>query len=155
MKKHITILAIIISIFSHSQIKKTISDAFEATALQTGYSNFDKNYGYLGFDKRIDDRKDWVYVNVGAGTYVSKFDDKLQFVPEIHSNITLLVLLAEVSVTTKAVNPSLGFNIYNRIMIKSGYNFAYKKENFEGITFGININFGSDDYHYMAPMKFF
>ena len=155
MKKYIIILAIIFSIFSHSQIKKTISDTFEATALQTGYAYLGKNYGYIGFDKRIDNRKDWIYVNFGAGTYVSKFDDKLQFVPEIHSNVTILALLAEVSVNTKAVNPSLGFNIYNRIMIKSGYNFAYKKEDFEGITFGININFGSDDYHYMSPMKLF
>ncbi len=141
--------------FGFSQTAKPKFDFFEATALQTGYAYLGKNYGYLGFDKRIDNRKDWFYANIGAGTYVSKFDNKLQFVPEIHSNVSILALLAEVSVNTKAVNPSLGFNVMNRIMIKSGYNFAYKKDDFEGITFGIDINFGSEDYHYMAPMKFF
>ncbi len=40
-------------------------------------------------------------------------------------------------------------------MIKSGYNFTYKKQDFEGITFGININFGSEDYNYFSSMKFF
>lgn len=155
MKKQTIIIAIAIFCNNIAQSQKAKFDFFEATALQTGYAYLGKNYGYLGFDKRIDNRKDWVYANIGAEIYVSKFDDKMQFVPEIHSNITLLVLMAEVSVTTKAVNPSLGFNIYNRIKIKSGYNFAYKKEDFEGITFGININFGSEDYHFMSPMKLF
>jgi hypothetical protein len=153
MKKLLIIL--IFTSLGFAQSQNQSFDFFEATALQTGYAYLGKNYGYLGFDKRIDNRKDWVYANIGAGTYVSKFDDKLQFVPEIHTNIILLALLAEVSLTTKAVNPSLGFNIYNRFSIKSGYNFAYKKDDFEGITFGININFGSDDYHYMSPMKLF
>ncbi len=155
MKKQIIILAIAIFCNNFAQSQKQSFDFFEATALQTGYAYFGKNYGYVGFDKRIDNRKDWVYANIGAGTYVSKFDNKMQFVPEIHSNITILALLAEVSVTTKAVNPTLGLNIYNRFTIKSGYNFAYKKDDFEGITFGININFGSDDYHYLTPMKLF
>ncbi len=141
--------------FGFSQTAKPKFDFFEATALQTGYAYIGKNYGYLGFDKRIDNRKDWIYANIGAGTYISKFDDKMKFVPEIHSNITFMILMFDVSATTKAVNPSIGFNYKNRMIIKSGYNFAYKKDDFEGITFGININFGSDDYHSLEPMKFF
>lgn len=155
MRNRILVLLFLIFGFFQVQSQYITCNIFEATALQTGYAYLGNNYGYLGFDKRIDNRKDWIYANIGAGTYVSKFDDKIQFVPEIHTNITFLILMPDISVTTKAVNSSLGFNVMNRIMIKSGYNFAYKKENFEGITFGININFGSDDYHYISPMKLF
>ncbi len=140
--------------FGFSQISKSKSNFFEATALQTGYSYIGKNYGYVGFDKRIDNRKDWIYINLGAGTLIGKLDNKLEIVPEIHSNFTIMILMFDVSLTTKSVNPSLGFNIYNRIKIKSGYNLSFKEENFEGITFGININLGKEDYHYLAPIKF-
>ncbi len=153
MKKHIIIIAILFINFAQSQ--KQSSDFFEATALQTGYTYLGKNYVYLGFDKRIDDQKTWSFANVGIGTHVSYFENKTQFVPEFHTNITFLVLLAEISVTTKGLSPSLGFNFYNKFRIKSGYNFAYKQNDFKGITFGVNFNFGSDDYHYMPSMKLF
>ncbi len=152
MKNLIIMTAILFSSLLMAQTNKSVF--FEATALQTGYSYLGKNYGYIGFDKRIDNQKDWIYANIGAGTLIGKLDNKLEIIPEIHSNITLLVLLAEVSVTTKAVNQSLGFNLANRITVKSGYNFAYNKDDFEGITFGININFGSEVYHHLSSMKF-
>jgi hypothetical protein len=153
MKKLILILLLINLCFS--QIKNPKYEFFEATAFQTGYSYLGKNYSYIGFDKRIDDQKTWAFTNIGVGTYVSYFENKTQFVPEFHTNITFLLLLAEVSVTNKAINPSLGFNIYNKYRIKSGYNFTYRKDDFKGITFGVNINLGSDSYHYLSPMKLF
>jgi hypothetical protein len=152
MKKLILIL--LLSNHCFSQSKKPKHDFFETAALQMGYSYLGKNYGYIGFDKRINNPGDWAFANIGIGTNVSCFENKIQFVPEIHTNITYVLLLAEISATTKGVNPSFGFNIMNRVMIKSGYNFAYKNENFRGITFGININFGFEDYHYMAPLNF-
>jgi hypothetical protein len=156
VKNQVIILLLFFGMFQSllSQTQKTKSNFFEAIALQTGYFYLGKNYGYIGFDKRIDNQKEWIYVNVGLGTYISYFDYKKQFVPEIHTNATLLILMGELSATTKAVHPSLGFNLGNRIMIKSGYNFAFKKENFEGITFGLNINLGSEEYHYLPPIKF-
>jgi hypothetical protein len=154
MKKHIVIIAILILNNSYSQTKKSKNDFFETTALQTGYLYLGKNYGYIGFDKRINNPGDWAFANIGIGTNVSYFENKIQFVPEIHTNITYILLLAEIPATTKGVNPSLGINIMNRVMIKSGYNFAYKNEDFRGITFGININFGFEDYHYMTPLNF-
>ncbi len=154
MKKYIIILAIIFSIFSHSQIKKTIDKIFDASALQTGYANFGINYAYLGFDKRIDSQGDWIYVNVGAGSYISKFDDKLQFVPEIHTNYTAMILMGEISLTTKAINPSIGINLLNAAKLKIGYNYSYDSQDFRGTSFAININIGNKDYHHLPSMKF-
>ncbi len=154
MKKHLIILAILFSIFSHSQMKKTILETFDATALQTGYAYFGKNYGYIGFDKRIDPQNDWIYINIGAGSYISNYDSKLEFVPEIHTNYTAMILLGEISLTNKAVNPSIGINLLNAAKLKIGYNYSYNSQDFRGTSFAININIGDKDYHHLPSMKF-
>lgn len=154
MKRYLILLVILISGVSHSQMKNSINKIFDASALQTGYANFGKNYAYLGFDKRIDDQGDWIYANVGAGSYISNFDSKLEFIPEIHASYTVLILMGEVSVTNKAVNPSIGLNLANSIKLKIGYNYSYDSQDFRGTAFAININIGDKDYHHLPSMKF-
>lgn len=153
MKLKFLVLVFLIGCYDNIYSQK--ESFFDAIAAQTGYACLGKNYGYVGFDKRIVDHEKWKYINVGMGSYVSSFENKIEYIPEIHLNETLLIFMGEVSVTTKAINPSFGINVTNRIQIKSGYNYAYKKENLKGMTFGINFNFGSDEYHSMGTMKMF
>lgn len=154
MKKQTIILAIIILCNNFVQSQKQNFDFFEATALQTGYAYFGKNYGYIGFDKRIDPQNDWIYINIGAGSYISNLDSKLEFVPEIHTNYTAMILLGEISVTTKAINPSIGINLLNAAKLKIGYNYSYNSQDFRGTSFAININIGDKDYHHLPSTKF-
>jgi hypothetical protein len=153
MKNYLKTIVLFLGISSNLHSQK--AENLPSIALQTGYAYMGKNYGYLGFDTRLDTNED-NFVNVGVGSYISRFEGKTQFIPEIHTNANLgiLLIMAELSATTKAVNPSLGLNIVNKIMLKSGYNFGYSKQDFRGITIGVNINFGTKDYHYLKPMKF-
>jgi hypothetical protein len=157
MKNHLKTIILFLGISSnlYSQEKKPFRISNYSIAVQTGYACMGKNYVYLGFDKRLDTNED-NFVNVGVGSYISRCGGKTQFIPEIHTNANLgiLLLMAELSATTKAVNPSLGLNIVNKLMLKSGYNFGYSKEDFRGITLGVNFNFGTKGYHYLKPMKF-
>jgi hypothetical protein len=154
MKKKTFLSAILLFCMNIFQAQKQKNTFFDATAFQMGYAYLSKNCAILGFEKRIDNQNDWIYINLGAGLLLSNVGNNFQMAPEIHVNYTLFILMADASVTSKSLNPSLGLNIFNKVILKSGYNFAYRKGNFEGITFGININLGSDDYHNMAPMKF-
>ena len=148
MKK--LILLCLITSINFAQKKEAF---FNATAIQTGYANIGKNFAYVCLEKRIDEGKNWFFVNVGAGSYISYFDNKIQFVPEFHVNATMAILMGQLAVTKMGFEPSIGLNISNYIQLKVGYNYSFAPQYFKGTTFGININFGDKDYHYMAPMK--
>lgn len=154
MKKYLTIVVILLFGFSHSQTKRTIEKILDEMALQTGYAKIGKNLAYLGFDKRIDKKNDWIYINIGAGTYFSNIDSTLEFVPEIHTNFTALILKGEISLTNKAANPGLGLNILNVVKLKIGYNFAFDRSSYQGTTVSFNINIGRKDYRHLPSMKF-
>ncbi len=142
--KKILVLAIILaSNFSFSQ-----------GALQVGYTNFGKSSPYFGIDTRVDDADAFgTWANVGGGIYFFKGEKGMEFIPEIHSNVTLLILMLDVSVSTKAVNPGIGINIFNGIKAKFGYNFTYNQDHYRGTTFGLNINIGDNDYYKTKNLK--
>ena len=149
MKNYILTIAILFLNTSFSQTRKPKFDFFEATALQTGYAYLGKNYGYLGFASRIDNRKTYSYINVGFGSYLGYYDNKIQIVPEAQFNYTLLLLMVDLSVTNKGFTPSLGSNLLNKIKIKSGYQFGFKPDDFKGITFCTSYNFGDEKFNFM------
>lgn len=119
--------------------------AQEGFGVQVSYANIGTNYGYAGFDARLFGKN---CLNIGTGIYATSRNNKLEILPEIHINvrpfnknrILLDLLMTEISLTNKFINPNIGINLLNGIKVKTGYCMPYQKSDyFNGVTFGIII----------------
>lgn len=60
----------------------------------------------------------------------------------------------QVSVSSKNLRPSLGFNIFNFVHLDLGYSFGFnKRKDFQGFALGLNFLLGQDTFY--DPFKGF
>lgn len=127
--------------------------------LQIGYANIGVNYGFVGLEARITEKN---CLNIGVGSYATLRNNQLEILPEAHINlrpfnenkILFNLLMTEVSLTNKFINPSIGLNFLNHIKIKTGYCLPYQKSNFfKGITFGIILTISGFKNNYGDNLK--
>ena len=117
-------------------------------AFNVGYGSFKTNALYLGGDVKLND-SDYSAINFGVGGYVTKLDQKTVVLPEIHFTATALLLMANVSLTTKNISPNLGLNLGNAIEVKFGYSTSFDKKLLDdGFYFGINLLIGDKKFYY-------
>ena len=116
--------------------------AQKSFGVQLGYANIGTNYGYAGLDARLTEE---FCLNIGAGTYATLRNNKLEMLPEVHANFIpygnrSLFIMTELSATSKFINPNIGLNLLNILKIKTGYCLPYQKSDyFKGVTFGIML----------------
>ena len=125
-------------------------------ALNIGYNYIGKNAGFAGIDYRISDSRKPA-INVGAGTYLTSVNHEFGVVPEIHFNQILgrdSAFMYQVSVSSKNLRPSLGFNIFNFLHLDLGYSLGFNKsKDFQGFALGLNFLLGQDGFY--DPFKGF
>ena len=143
IKNYLMLAIILASNFSFSQ----------GAAFQFGYVKLEKSSPYFGMDFRVDEQDAGSFVNIGFGTILSRTETESKFIPEIHANVTALILMLDLSATTKAINPGLGINLGNAVKVKFGYNFALDSSHFKGTTFGLNICLGNKKYYKSESVK--
>ena len=117
-------------------------------AFNVGFGSFKTNALYLGGDVKLND-SDYSAINFGVGGYVTKLDQKTVVLPEIHFTASALLLMANVSLTTKNISPNLGLNLGNAIEVKFGYSTSFDKQLLDnGFYFGINLLIGDKKFYY-------
>ena len=92
--------------------------------LQIGYANIGTNYGFVGLEDRITNK---TCLNIGVGSYATSRNNQIKILPEAHINlrpfngnkILLDLIMTEVYLTNKFINPSIGINLLNLIKIKN------------------------------------
>lgn len=123
-------LILFLPILSFSQIVPNI-----------GYSYMSTNAGYLGVDylDNADGRKNNSF-SVGGGIYLGSFNNDFKIIPALNLSYSKDLLLTNVVISPKHINPSIGLNMINILWIKGGYSFSFdSKTNIKGFTFGINL----------------
>ena len=89
----------------------------------------------------------------GASLLYTRLNHKDKFIPEINfiygSPQSLIGgFFTGASITPYAIEPRLGLNFYNLILINTGYALPIDKNKyFKGITLGIQINLSGDSFY--------
>lgn len=111
-------------------------------AVSSQYAYVGKNTISIGLEYRLNSSSKSP-MNVGASTlYI--FSKSSKIIPEIHFNISQKLGTFEgISLSPDFVQPQFGINIFNLLMIYTGYTFPFKQESeLRGISLGLKLNLG-------------
>ena len=124
----------------------TFSQTFDQTAIGISYRYIDRNVLQLSLEQSVKTSTKAQYI-LGAAVIYASAQGKSKVLPEIHSYYVNELALVGLSVNPYAIEPRLGFSIFNGIYLTSGYAIPIDHHQyFKGITLGIQINFALTKY---------
>lgn len=111
-------------------------------AIGTDYTYRGRNAFGVGLEYRLSDKKK-PSVNIAARMLYTPIAGKAKILPEFRADYSLFYAFhLGTSLTPYAIEPRIGLNLLNVMVINTGYAIPIDKNHyFRGITFGLRVNF--------------
>lgn len=136
------------------------NNIFGHLAFTTGYHYNGRNsfYGGLSFSESLKKSDKDKRLLVSAGSYLTRYEQKWQFVPEIGIwyppfRDNYLGMFGAVA-TQKHIEPQFVFSSLNVFTLHLGYAFPFEEKVFKGFTLGIRFHIGlTKNSDFYIPLK--
>ncbi|WP_347218918.1 hypothetical protein [Chryseobacterium sp.] len=146
MKKYFTMAFLLFIITINAQI-------LDKTAVNLAYRYAGRNVLQAGLEFRLGETSHASMI-IGPSILYTRIHQTHKFLPEANVYYTNNGQLYGVSINQYAVEPRIGFSLFNLLFLNTGYAFPIHKEKyFKGVTFGVQFNIAPNHSKFYDKMK--
>ena len=125
---------------------------FDSWGMRLGFTHTNRshNLGFVGASLNYSDQGNGYFIAIPtagtfyAGTHIgaNPTSSKVQLIPEVGFEASIIILGAGISVNTQAIQPRIGLSILNMLSGHIGYSLPFRENaTFEGLTVTLALKF--------------
>ena len=109
-----------------------------------GYTHTNRSHNLFFVGASLNTEPDLAGISLYGGTHIGFHSDmpsKVQIIPEVGAEFCVILLGGGFAINTHAIEPHIGFSVFNFVDAKIGYAVAFRENPvFEGFTLRLAIN---------------